>query len=130
MDIVFNYEYDCGGDAYTKSVEISKEEFENDNLLILVCAYMQTFCGYPGKTIDIYLHNRFPYEHTLDDMLYGRGIYNVYSCAVDGLKDFDKIAYGILGLTVGEAEEWMEAECEKYNEQFKFEEEEGFSIWN
>ena len=129
MNIRFNYEYDCGGHVYEHNIDIEKEEFENDKLLMLVCAYMQTWGGYPGKEIDEYLHNRFPNVHTTDDML-GFGLYNVYSCEIDGLKDFYEIADGELGLSFNEGKEWIKKECRIYNENCKGKRRESFSIWN
>lgn len=129
MIITFKYEYDCGGDAYEHTLEMSKEEFENDILFMLVCSYMQTWGGYPGKVIDEYLHNRIPNTHTYEDM-FGHDIYNVYSCEVEGLKPFGEIADGVLSLRYHEGEEWVKAECAKYNNERKGNRQEKFSIWN
>lgn len=129
MEIKFNYEYECGGHTYTRTLEIDKDEFENDILFMLVCSYMQTWGGYPGMEIDQYLHNKFPNTHTYDDM-YGHSIYNVYSCEVEGLKPFGQIVDGVLGLNYTEGEEWMKAECAKYNNEHKGNRQKNFSIWN
>jgi len=128
MEITFDYEYDCGGHVYERTVEMEKDEFEQDMLLTLVCSYMQTWGGYPGKDIDMYLHNRFPDIHTLEDM-YGHSIYNVYRCNVEGLKDFSRIADILLGMTYKEGEDEVNRLCREYNQQFKGKSRENQSIW-
>lgn len=128
VNIRFNYELDCGGHTYSKNFDLSDEDFANDTLLVLVCAYIQTNTCYPGKEIDEYLHNKFPNIHTLDDM-YGHSIFNIYGCVVDGLKDFGHICDGLLNLTYDEGERWMLDNCKKYNASKKLEKQDGFSIW-
>lgn len=126
IDIVFDYEYECGGHRYSRSVQIPTSLFENDTLLVLVCAYMQSWGGYPGKDIDMYLHNKFPDVHTTDDML---GFYNVYRCHVDGLKGFSEVADGLLSMTYNEAEEWVKFKCREFNKNHKGNSRSSFSIF-
>lgn len=129
MEIRFDYEYDCGGYTRSNTINVDKDTFENDRLLVLVCAYMNDWGGYPGRTIDRYLHNKFPNCHTLEYM-YGECGENVYSCYVEGLKDFREII-DEMGMDYSEAESYITYECLKFNEacKKKKKDNENFSIW-
>lgn len=128
MKIRFDYEHDCGGHAYERYMDLDKKDFEEDKTLMLVCAYMQSYCGYPGPIIDLYLHNKFPNVHTLDDMLAG-GCYNIYNCNVEGLKPFTEIMDGVYGIPYYESVEFVEKLCTEFNNKHKGKERENFSIW-
>ena len=128
--IQLDYEYECGGHAYSRTVLIPKNEFESDTLLILVCAYMQSACGgYPGTDIDLYLHNRFPDVHT-DEAMLGSCCFNVYNCIVDGLADFYSIAKGLFGIDDMHAKDYLSNECMKYNNEHAAEQYSDFQFGN
>ena len=136
MKIEFDFEYDCGGHVWTRTVEISKSEFEQDKLLVLVCSYMGNWCGYPGKDIDEYLHKRFPNQYKWDDTYYGNGRkYNVYNCRIEGFNtNYQEVALHLIGISdYKEIEEWIKTSCRRYfrsrNKQTDGKDTEEFSIW-
>lgn len=133
VKIRLDYEYDCGGHTHSSEFELGNDEFENDKLFVLVCSYMQTWGGYPGKDIDQYLHNKFPKYHVYDDM-YGVSVYNVYSCSVlldydENLKGFPEMCDGMLHLNAKDGEIWVKMKCKEFNERMKGQKRGGFSIW-